>query len=273
MESYKEYPDYIHNGTFSVKRLAFDSINSTQTYSTSHQLVDHDKENKLVVVTANTQTAGIGSHSRKWRSDIPGNVLASISFSSKLLPTNKTITYLTQIGTIAVDMELNNYLPPEKRAFTKWPNDVFVNNKKICGILTQFGPSYNGATQITTGIGCNINLSQDVLDSIDQPATSLSAECNNKAFDCELITFNIVKNFIELIHKYQQLPKQFGLDLKSNLMEWSGNICVFDDETQKEITGQVKSVNEDGFLEIQEESNGKLFTIKSGTLRKIKESI
>lgn len=52
-------------------------------------------------------------------------------FSFKfIIDKNRTLVNLTQIGTIAVNTEINNYLPRDRRASTKWPNDIYINNKK-----------------------------------------------------------------------------------------------------------------------------------------------
>ena len=62
-------------------------------------------------------------------------------------------------------------------AQTKWPNDVLVNRRKICGILAQCGEA------VVLGIGLNVNMDTDEAAAIDRPATSLRIETGN---ECEV---------------------------------------------------------------------------------------
>lgn len=64
-----------------VRQLHFSEIDSTQTWSKENVKMSYPADdNVYVLVTADRQTAGIGTHNRKWLSHIPGNVYASLSF-------------------------------------------------------------------------------------------------------------------------------------------------------------------------------------------------
>ena len=142
------------------KILYFQTLDSTQTYLKSHVT---DLDDKTVVVT-DTQTAGRGRFTRHWFSE-PGGLYFSI-----LLKPAKTdfIANLTQL------MALSICQAAEKHALTsniKWPNDVQVNGKKLCGILSE-AVTQNGAVAGVI-VGAGINVAQADLSHVGQPAVSL----------------------------------------------------------------------------------------------------
>ena len=140
--------------------LFFEELDSTQTYLAKHAAhLTHG-----TVVCAERQTAGRGRYERTWVS-APGGLYFSV-----LLKPVKTdfLPNLTQLMALSVCRALEDLnLTPA----LKWPNDVQVNGQKICGILSEalFNAAHNG----TVILGVGINISQQGLEKIDQPATSL----------------------------------------------------------------------------------------------------
>jgi len=140
--------------------LYFEELDSTQTYLSQHA-------NQLphgTIVCANRQTSGRGRYGRTWIS-APGGLYFSV-----LLKPVKTdfLPNLTQLMALSVCRALEDF---NLSAVLKWPNDVQVNGQKICGILSEalFNAAHNG----TVILGVGINVSQQGLEKIDQPATSL----------------------------------------------------------------------------------------------------
>lgn len=143
--------------------LHFEELDSTQTYLKEHA----DKLPHATVVCADHQTAGRGRYERKWISH-PGGLYFSV-----LLKPVKTdfLPNLTQLMALSVCHALEDFnLSPT----LKWPNDVQVNGQKICGILSE--ALFSGATHATVILGVGINVSQQGLEKIDQPATSLEQQ-------------------------------------------------------------------------------------------------
>ncbi len=140
--------------------LYFEELDSTQTYLKQQAAtLPH-----ATVVCAERQTAGRGRYDRKWISR-PGGLYFSV-----LVKPVKTdfLPNLTQLMALSVchaleDLDLTPTL--------KWPNDVQINGQKICGILSEAMFAKNKSCSLVLGVG--INISQDGLDQIDQPATSL----------------------------------------------------------------------------------------------------
>ncbi|MDR0677551.1 MAG: hypothetical protein LBF57_02660 [Holosporaceae bacterium] len=139
-----------------IEQIHFPEIDSTQVFSTKEAIVS-STENVWKLVTATMQTAGIGTHNRKWRSDIPGNVYASLSFPWKLDWGDAVVC--EKVSAIAVFSTLKTFfdIVPNVRPDMKfkWPNDVIVDGKKISGLMVNILPISGESHQCTIGIGIN----------------------------------------------------------------------------------------------------------------------
>lgn len=150
--------------------LKFDCIDSTNTYAKDNFDTLDDK----TAVIAEEQTKGRGRFNRVWVSKNCENIYLSLV----LKPQNtRYITNLTQYMSTVVAGVLKTYnVQPQ----IKWPNDVLVNNKKICGILSEGVMKNNQLSGIVLGVGINLNTDAATISSIDRPATSLNLETGQK---------------------------------------------------------------------------------------------
>ena len=140
--------------------LYVETLDSTQTYLKAHfqELPDQ------TVVTANQQTAGRGRFDRRWESQ-PGGLYFSV-----LLKPTKTdfLANITQLMALCVCQAAEKYgVQPN----LKWPNDVQVAGKKICGILSE-AIAQNGQIAALV-VGAGVNVAQTDLSHVGQPAVSL----------------------------------------------------------------------------------------------------
>lgn len=114
-------------------------------------------------IYAGFQTEGRGRISgRQWLSPAGENLLGTL-----ILRRPASTDFTLRIG-LAVSMTLDLFLPPAVRTAVKWPNDIFINGKKIAGILCE---SAGGC--VLAGVGINV-LQTDFLRSIEHTATSLA---------------------------------------------------------------------------------------------------
>lgn len=119
------------------------------------------------VLAAREQTAGHGRLARKWVSQAGRDL--TFSFVWRPGVPMAALASLPMAVAVGVAAALERY---EVQAQTKWPNDLRVAGRKICGILAQ---SAGGA--VVVGIGLNVNASAGELAGVGQPATSLGVEC------------------------------------------------------------------------------------------------
>ncbi len=140
--------------------LYFETLDSTQTYLKEHFSQLDDK----TVVIADEQTAGRGRFDRKWISQ-PGGLY----FSVLLKPTQTDfLANLTQLMALSVCQAAEKYsIQPN----LKWPNDVQVNGKKLCGIISE-AVVQNGHIACLV-LGAGVNVSQKDLSCVGQPTVSL----------------------------------------------------------------------------------------------------
>jgi BirA family biotin operon repressor/biotin-[acetyl-CoA-carboxylase] ligase len=133
-----------------------------------------------LVIAAHEQTNGRGRQDRKWQSSPNANLCFSLFLETdaELIQ----IPSLTMAAALGVTELLNS---KAIRSAPKWPNDVLVNEKKICGILSE-RVEHDSNHGIIVGVGLNVNMSSEEAESIDRPATSMLIESGN-AFDPEKV--------------------------------------------------------------------------------------
>lgn len=163
-----------------MKIIHFDEIDSTNTYLINN----HDNLSDLTICEADYQSQGKGREDRTWLANKNENVMFSILIKDKEL--------LEQYNALSMLIALlvRNYLSSLEidNVSIKWPNDVYVNDKKICGILLQGQlPNY-----LVIGVGINVN--QTIFDGEYRTSpTSVALETNQimdlKAFKKGLYIF------------------------------------------------------------------------------------
>lgn len=169
-----------------MKRIHFDTIDSTNTWAknNAHQF----PLESMTIVTADQQTAGRGQFNRKWLSPPKCNLYVSFCFFLKDYP--KYLSNIPQVLAISVIKTLE---PLGFHPMIKMPNDIMLFDKKLGGILCETTP-VNEHLFVVVGLGLNINMSQEMLNQISQPAISLYA-VGGLCYDVEDILMRITTEF------------------------------------------------------------------------------
>ena len=170
--------------------IYFEEMNSTQDYAKNKTNI----ENGGVVITDN-QIKGKGTHGRKWYTNMCENITMTITYFPQC-DISKMKDFTVKIAEIIknVVFELYGY-----KLELKQPNDLLLNNKKICGILTETTTIKGRVKEIFIGIGFNVN-ENDFSDEIIDIATSLYKETNQK-YCREDIICKIIENLETEIEK------------------------------------------------------------------------
>lgn len=143
-------------------------MDSTNAYAARHLKTLPDRQ----VIAAEIQHHGQGRTGRHWYSAKPGNVYASIVLKpSEIISPTFPIASISLYLSLCVCRLLDQYQVVSE---LKWPNDILVGNLKIGGILGQSYFSGDRMEGLVLGIGINLNLEEEDLQYIDQPATSLN---------------------------------------------------------------------------------------------------
>lgn len=150
----------------------FSTLPSTNRYAKGH-LRDFDRD-KLTWITASEQTEGYGQYGRRWISSCEENITGSFVFF--IQEDQESPLSLTHVLAIAVVDILERF---GMIAHIKFPNDLIVENKKIGGILCET-VKIEALFGVVIGLGLNVNMSEEMLATVGQPATSLYVETGKK---------------------------------------------------------------------------------------------
>lgn len=178
-----------------MEKIMFEELDSTHKF-----LKEKYKEySDETVIIANRQTAGIGTHGRSWFTGSSKNIAMSILYKTNLEIQNlEGLT--TNIAQIIQKILKDIYNINLK---IKMPNDLLLNNKKICGILTEINTLGNEINYLIISVGFNVN-EDEFPEEIQNIATSLKNEYK-KDFDKEKLINEFLKKIEEIVNnKYRK---------------------------------------------------------------------
>ncbi len=167
-------------------------IDYYETIDSTHLLAKRLKENEIqdgMIILADNQTAGIGTHERKWYTGKGKN----LSFNILFLP-NCDMEKIENITTIIAECIIKAIKKLYNIELTiKKPNDVMYRDKKIAGILTESVARGNKLKKLYIGIGINVNQTE-FPGTLKNIASSLKKEFGRE-FDREEILVNFLEDF------------------------------------------------------------------------------
>ncbi len=222
-------------------------IKIERTVSTNNYATSQVRENETkagTVFLAYDQTAGRGQLTNRWESEAGKNLTFSVFLRPVFLDIHKQFM-LSKVVCLGLESFLSQFVEGVK---IKWPNDIYVADQKICGILIENAIMNGQISQSVIGIGLNINQTRFLSDA-SNPVSLKMLTGNDYALD-DLLT-GLLKEFD---HYYQQLvagnfnllDHEFQQQLY-RLEEWH----PFKDE-KHHYTGKIIGVNEIGQLKIEE---------------------
>ena len=146
-------------------RTLVSEIELESTNTTTAELASANAPEGLVVV-ADHQTGGRGRNGRTWLSPPSQNLYFSILLRPECRPSDAP--QLAILAALSIAKTLDG-------TTVKWPNDVWMNGRKLCGILSQMSCMADKTEYVVIGIGINVNM-REFPD--DMPGTSLTLETN-----------------------------------------------------------------------------------------------
>ncbi len=167
------------------------------TFDEAKRIIGSDTKNGTMII-AETQTGGKGRQQRRWESP-KGGVWMSIILKPQL--TLSKLSSVTLLCAVSVSKAIEQ-LYPQIKPQIKWPNDVYINNKKVCGILTETVVRNKSIDYLITGIGINANNeTHNLEDDISGNSTSLIE--SGAVAVIEQLASLVNDNLIELIKVYE----------------------------------------------------------------------
>ncbi|PIS00354.1 MAG: biotin--[acetyl-CoA-carboxylase] ligase [Chlamydiae bacterium CG10_big_fil_rev_8_21_14_0_10_35_9] len=235
-----------------IKNIQLDSIDSTNNWAKAH--VNEFDSSELTVISAKQQTAGRGRFQRTWVSPGGENIYATFYFT---LPTDSMhIGSLAQLMTLSIaEVLIDEDLLPKIR----WPNDVLLNGKKLAGVLCEMS-SKNNVYDCFIGVGINVDLDKQTLDSIDKPATSLNLE-TDRFFTRDDLLKKLQNQFLKDLEVFKERGFVPFLSQYENLMAYIGRTIICKNDGQ-EWEGVCHSLSNEGQLNVCLPS-GEIVTLSS----------
>ena len=173
--------------------LYFDSIDSTNTKA--QELAEKGYPSGTLVV-ADKQIAGKGRRGRNWESPSGCGIFMTLMLKPEINPNNASM--LTLVSALAVAKALADITG--KDAKIKWPNDIVIDGRKVCGILTEMSAQFDYINNIVIGIGINVNNSS-FPEEISATASSLRLLSGGKKYR----RAEIIEKIMEYFEKYYSI--------------------------------------------------------------------
>ncbi len=226
-----------------------------QLDSTNRWLLDQSKNTDIHghVCVADSQTAGAGRGGKLWLATDAKNILLSLAYRFDMdLAKLSGLSLIAGIAIVDVLHELG-----VTDAAVKWPNDVYLGDAKLAGILIQTQKFSPMSSMTITGIGLNVELDAASRQMISQPVAQLSSY----GFTAQDREFIVAKLINQLLLSYQQFESD-GLGSfidKWNEIDYLKHQRVTLYQANEVISGKYLGINDDGALLIELSDN----TIKS----------
>lgn len=210
------------------------------------------------VVISEKQTKARGRSGKNWESPL-GGVWLSIILNPNV--NHSKIPLITLATGVAVENTLKRI--GVKNAEIKWPNDILIHGKKVCGILTEAITSFNTIESVIIGVGIDANISiENFPEELRENMTTLNDEIGEKVDENLLI-----KLFLE---EFEKISEQFiNEEYETILKEWRknsytiGKIVEVHEPFSKPYDGYVLGISRDGSL-VVEKIDGTLEKVISG---------
>jgi len=234
--------DGLHTSSFIKEVLYYQKTESTNMIA-KNLATDGAREGTVVIT--DEQTKGRGRLNRTWLSPANKNILMSVIFRPELEVSKIfSLTMLTSLAVVNGIKETTGL-----RSLIKWPNDIFIKDKKVGGILTEFNADHNRVNFSIVGIGLNVNFNPLLYPEIKDTATSLSVHLGGK-----ISRVRLVQSILRHIDKaYNTLNNGNGFQIYK---EWKACSLIIGRRVKIVSSGKIEegiaeSLHEDGRLTLK----------------------
>lgn len=254
--SYEEIEEYLETDFLGRNLHYYQSIDSTN--KKAKEIALDEKEGTVLI--AEEQLVGRGRMGREWISPRGKGIWMSIILKPKVEPME--VSKITLLGAAAVNKALKSMNVDAK---IKWPNDILIRDKKVCGILTEMNCELNMINYVVIGIGINVNLNEDdIPEDLKDKATSIKID-QGEEIDRKKLIGHILNEFEKLYIPFKDKGNaKEAIDIcRENSAIIGREVKIIQGEEVK--TGDVIDLNEDGELVVRL-GNGDIENIFSGEI-------
>ena len=231
--------------------LSFNSLRSTNRFAT--KLLSKTCPRPGTVISAVNQSAGEGQYGREWFGSKGKNLYSSVILLPKIPPSQQFL--INAFVSLAVRDAISVLI--RRNATIKWPNDIYVGDRKVAGILIQNTISANAIQSTVAGIGINVN-ETNFPDSLST-ATSLSLECGGF-----IALHSVFTQLLEELNEWQKRAVTLPLatlrrHYEKHLYKIERTVGFINLSNQEEFEGRIKGVDDYGRLLVQVGNQSKTF--------------
>ncbi len=194
------------------------------------------------LIIAEEQTSGRGRMGRRWFSKKYANLLFSLLLRPEI---NKEMVFSLNMAIALAFIEAIESLF-DIYAMIKWPNDVYVRDKKLAGILTDFFLKKGDIEYVIIGMGINVNWCPDD-STLLYPATSLSKE-KGEYINRQLLLIEGLRNFDKYYNEILQNNKVLYEKWNKRCMTIGKEVSIIRSEDEQELRGIAVRIEKDGSL-------------------------
>ena len=226
----------------------FDTISSTNDYLLRKE---KNKNKDIKICVAEEQTKGRGRRGKSWISPKYKNIYFSLNSYLK----KEDLSGLSIAVALSVSEVLNKI---NVMSLIKWPNDLLVGNKKICGILIETA-KVGELTKVVIGIGINVNMEYSEL--IDQEWTSIKLE-KKQSVDRNSIITEMINQLCITLNKFEQEEFDYFLKKFKSLDLLKDKEFTLKDKPNETFIG--KGIDNKGLLIAQNLKDQRIVKFSSG---------
>lgn len=229
-------------------------VDSTNNYA--KKIAESGAPSGTLVLTED-QYGGRGRRGRIWVNPPGSSIAMTLVVRPELAPNHASM--MTLVMGIAITKACKKTAGVEAKI--KWPNDVIVDGKKICGILTEMSADPDMIHYVVIGAGINVNI-ESFPEEIKGVATSLQMATGKRFHRADLIS-SCMEEFEKCYEKFMQTEDLSLLldEYHSFLINKDQKVCVLD--PGGEYTGTALGINKNGEL-IVEKNNGEISLVYAG---------
>lgn len=229
----------------------YESIGSTNVQA--RQLAEEEAPHGALIVT-DMQTAGRGRRGRSWNSPAGTNIYFTLLLRPGFHPSKASMLTLVMAHAVAAAIE-------EETGLTvgiKWPNDIVIQGKKVCGILTEMSVEQDDIRHVVIGAGINVR-QQDFAPELAERAVCLDEACGRRVNRCRLLAA-VMEAFERDYEAFEAagslMPLRASYD--ERLINRGREVCVLD--PAGEYRGVAQGITDTGEL---------LVELSDGTVQKV----
>jgi BirA family transcriptional regulator, biotin operon repressor / biotin---[acetyl-CoA-carboxylase] ligase len=226
------------------KIIYSESLPSTNTYAA--ELLQGEELPDGTIIHTGYQTAGRGHKASKWESESGKNLLFSIVLRpDMIMPSEQFLISMTL--SLGVCDFIRRFIPD---CTVKWPNDIYVKNDKIAGILVENQLTGNRIDSTIAGIGININQEKFRSDAPNPVSLTMLTGRKHDLKEClDLAAHDLDSRYKQLLKEDFDGIRDEYISRLFRLNEWSG----YRDNTGM-FRGRIKTIGVNGMLRIERSS-------------------